>query len=522
LSQSEDIVLLVDDNPTNLEVLYQTLDGEGYRLLAARGGEAALAIIHEANPTLILLDIMMPGMDGFQVCERLKSNPATADIAVIFLSALGDTDTKVKGFELGAVDYISKPFQAAEIVARVATHIKIQRLERQLSHRNIELEQEITRILATMQEGVFGVDLNAYITYANRAAAHLSGWEQNELVGQAALTGHLRAADGSPRSTQSAPYDQVFREGRRIELECETIWRKDQTYFRASLNCTPVLENGQVRGAVIVFRDITQRLQAELELQETRMELQKQRQRLAHIERLSTMGEMAAGFAHEVNQPLTAIANYASVSRRLAEKESIDREKLSSALEKMQTQALRASEVIQRLRSFVRKPKTGRDMRDPNAVVEEVIQLAEVDSRYNKVPIHFTPGVEGMSVCIDDVQIQQVLLNLVRNAMEAMGTTVYRDEGVKISTGSPVPQVVRFSVVDHGEGLADDAEDRLFHPFYTTKDDGMGIGLSVCASIMQDHGGEIGFRRNENGGATFYIDLAAKPCPDSGNSPAGP
>ena len=213
MSDAEDTVLLVDDNPTNLEVLYQTLDGQGYRLLAARGGEAALAIIHETKPTLILLDIMMPGMDGFQVCERLKSNPATADIAVIFLSALGDTDTKVRGFELGAVDYISKPFQAAEIVARVATHVKIRRLERELSHRNIELEREITRILATMQEGVFGVDVNANITYANRAAAYLSGWDQDELVGQPALTNQLRGADGAPRSTQTSPYSRVFSEG---------------------------------------------------------------------------------------------------------------------------------------------------------------------------------------------------------------------------------------------------------------------------------------------------------------------
>jgi two-component system sensor kinase FixL len=509
LNQPEDIVLLVDDNPTNLEVLYQTLDGHGYRLLAARGGEAALGIIDDTSPTLILLDIMMPGMDGFQVCERLKARPETADIAVIFLSALGDTDTKVKGFELGAVDYISKPFQAAEIVARVATHVKIQRLERQLSHRNVELEQEITRILATMREGVFGLDLDGRITYANLAAAQLTGWPEGQLVGQSTFETQLCTdVDARPRLLEDSPYLSVFRQGSSVELESERIWRKDGSSFRATLNCTPVLEGGEVSGAVMVFRDITQRLEAETELQDTRMELQKQRQRLAHIERLSTMGEMAAGFAHEVNQPLTAIANYASVSRRLAEKPEIDREKLSSALEKMQNQALRASEVIQRLRSFVRKPKTGRVERDPNDVVSEVIKLAEVDSRHNSVPIHFSPGVDGVRIYIDDVQIQQVLLNLIRNAMEAMTNSPLREQGIQVETCSPESGVVRFSVVDCGEGLADDAEDRLFHPFYTTKDDGMGIGLSVCASIMQDHGGEIGFIRNKEGGTTFFIDLA--------------
>lgn len=510
MNYAEDTVLLVDDNPTNLEVLYQTLDGHGYRLLAARGGEAALNIVSETRPTLILLDIMMPGMDGFQVCERLKSMPETRDIAVIFLSALGDTETKVKGFELGAVDYISKPFQAAEIVARVSTHVKIRRLERQLSDRNIELEQEITRILATMREGVFGLDMQARITFANRAAAKLTGWSEQELVGQGAFETHLRSDEqGESRNLQDSPYQQVFQHGQRIELECERIWCRDQSSFFASLNCTPVLEHGQVRGAVIVFRDITQRLEAEMELQETRMELQKQRQRLAHIERLSTMGEMAAGFAHEVNQPLTAIANYASVSRRLAEKDDIDRNKLMGSLEKMQAQAQRASEVIQRLRNFVRKPKTGKVVRDPNAMVEEVIELAEVDSRHNGVPIHFSPGVERARILIDDVQIQQVLLNLVRNGMEAMAETDFREEGVWVSTSTPAPGLLRFSVKDTGAGLADDAEDRLFHPFYTTKDDGMGIGLSVCASIMQDHGGEIGFERNKKGGTTFYIDLAA-------------
>lgn len=507
----EDTVLLVDDNPTNLEVLYQTLDGHGYRLLAARGGKAALSIVEETRPTLILLDIMMPGMDGFEVCERLKADPSTRDIAVIFLSALGDTETKVKGFELGAVDYISKPFQAAEIVARVATHVKIRRLERQLSDRNIELEQELTRILATMREGVFGLDLEGKITYANRAAANLTGWSERELVGQPTFDVHLGTdADGVHRQWIESPYRQV-RDGSRIELECERIHCKDGSSFYASVNCTPVLEQGEVSGAVLVFRDITERLEAEMELQETRMELQKQRQRLAHIERLSTMGEMAAGFAHEVNQPLTAIANYASVSRRLAEREDIDRDKLGASLEKMQAQALRASEVIQRLRNFVRKPKTGKVERDPNEVVMEVIKLAEVDSRHNGVPIYFEPGIEGSTVRIDDVQIQQVLLNLVRNAMEAMAESPHREQGVMVSTCVPAPGQVRFSVCDSGEGLAEDAEDRLFHPFYTTKDDGMGIGLSVCASIMQDHGGEIGFARNRESGTTFYIDLAVLP-----------
>ena len=117
--QEADGILLVDDNPTNLQVLVQTLSGQGYKLLVAKNGEDALAIARKAHPALILLDIMMPGLDGYEVCRLLKTDPETEAAAVIFLSALNDTENKVRGLDLGAVDYVSKPFQAEEVVARV-------------------------------------------------------------------------------------------------------------------------------------------------------------------------------------------------------------------------------------------------------------------------------------------------------------------------------------------------------------------------------------------------------------------
>jgi len=118
-------ILLVDDNTTNLQVLHETLAGLDYKFLIAKNGESALAIAHKAKPSLILLDIMMPGIDGFEVCRQLKADPETGGIPVIFLTALSDTKDKVKGFELGAVDYVSKPFQAEEVIARVNTHLTI-------------------------------------------------------------------------------------------------------------------------------------------------------------------------------------------------------------------------------------------------------------------------------------------------------------------------------------------------------------------------------------------------------------
>ena len=162
----KEALLLVDDNPTNLQVLYQTLETTGCKLLVAKNGETALAIAQKASPDLILLDIMMPGIDGFEVCRRLKDNPDTAGIPVIFLSALTETKDKVQGLQLGAVDYVSKPFQPDEVIARVNTHLTIHRLKREVEQKKDALEDELKaasdvqrRLLPKMLPEISGLKL---------------------------------------------------------------------------------------------------------------------------------------------------------------------------------------------------------------------------------------------------------------------------------------------------------------------------------------------------------------------------
>jgi len=151
-------ILLVDDNPTNLQVLFQTLQGEGHTLLIAENGEDALSVAVRARPSLILLDVMMPVIDGFETCRRLKANPETSEASVIFLSALNDTQSKVKGLEVGAVDFVSKPFQAEEVIARVRTHLRIHTLQRDLKNQKSELERELQVAQQLLQEARERVD----------------------------------------------------------------------------------------------------------------------------------------------------------------------------------------------------------------------------------------------------------------------------------------------------------------------------------------------------------------------------
>jgi CheY-like chemotaxis protein len=169
-------ILLVDDNATNLQLLLQTLDGRGYKLLVAKDGESAIDIARKARPSVILLDVMMPGMDGFETCRRLKSDPATRDAAVIFLSALGEIHQKVSGFSVGAVDYITKPIQGDDVLARVQTHLTIQRLTRELQNRCDEIERELAVVRGVQQSllpqklpEIPGLEMAAYYETSRQA-----------------------------------------------------------------------------------------------------------------------------------------------------------------------------------------------------------------------------------------------------------------------------------------------------------------------------------------------------------------
>jgi two-component system sensor kinase FixL len=491
-------ILLVDDNPTNLQVLFKTLEGSGYRLLAARDGEAALYTAKRARPSLILLDVMMPGMDGFEVCERLKEDPDTADIAVIFLSALTDSQSKVHGLAVGGVDYIAKPFQTDEVLARVRTHIKIQRLERALARRNSELEDENQQILNAVDEGIIGMDITGRVTSMNSQAAALTGWPASDCIGE--LFSLLQLFPGDKALNQS------------LNLLCEGgvgLRKEHVSISTRSGRIAPVAVSGSPRsegGAVLVLRDISEWLQDQHALEQAREEMDTQRQHLAHIERLSTGGEMAAGIAHEVNQPLTAVTNYARVAQRLLTDLPADKRlKMDDVLTKIVIQAERAAAVIQRMRSYVKKPSGGRQVLELNAVLEDVLALAEVDSRVNAIPVQLKAAANLSTIFADEVQLQQVALNLIRNAMESTANAGHSN-AVEVSTYLE-GDMVCFRVKDFGAGMAPEIEAQLFSPFVSSKEGGMGIGLSVSKSIMQGHGGDIRFQANPDGGAIFSCEF---------------
>jgi PAS domain S-box-containing protein len=277
------------------------------------------------------------------------------------------------------------------------------------------------------------------------------------------------------------------------------IRRMDGTIrYIHSLGMVSAHPNGVI--ATGTLHDITDRKLAEHELRIGQ-------ERLTHVARLSTMGEMATGLAHEINQPLTAIATYAQAAVRMMDAPGgADLVDLRDALVQIVNQSLRAGEVIRRLRSFVKNRTAHSERLEVNRLIEDVRILAVPDARVNDVRLVLQLDAQSPAVAGDPVQLQQVLLNLVRNAIDATCECPNALRELTIST-RPLGDGVEVAVIDHAGGISDAVAQNLFNPFYTTKETGTGLGLAISRSIITAHRGKLGYRPTPGGGTTFYFTL---------------
>ncbi|HEY9182501.1 MAG TPA: ATP-binding protein, partial [Gammaproteobacteria bacterium] len=269
--------------------------------------------------------------------------------------------------------------------------------------------------------------------------------------------------------------------------------------FPVSLAVGDALSDGQ-RRFVGIIRDLSAQRAAE---QRTRaLEV-----RLAHVGRFNLMGEMAAGIAHEINQPLSAIATYSQAAKRLIQRPDLDTAMLTEICAKMDEQARRAGQVIDNLRKFIRKQDVDTQSLNVNRVIEDVMSLIEADARSEGIPVRVDAGEGLPNVRADAVQLQQVLLNLTRNSVDAMRGGLGKERGIIIATERSESGGVRISVTDHGHGVSRQLGDHIFHPFVTTKHDGLGVGLAISKTIVQSCHGSLTYSDNPRGGSIFIVEL---------------
>jgi two-component system, LuxR family, sensor kinase FixL len=233
--------------------------------------------------------------------------------------------------------------------------------------------------------------------------------------------------------------------------------------------------------------------------------------RLLQVSRMATIGEMAAGVAHELNQPLTAIANYAQACDRLLARADTDPLELQQALREIAAQATRAGEIIRRLRSLARSQQSARVPADLNGVVGEVSELILSEARLHGVLVSVELAENLPPVLVDAGQIQHVMLNFVRNSLEALAAGPAAAGRLLIRTSLTAENEVELAIIDNGPGLAPEVVQRIFDPFFSTKESGIGLGLAISNTIARAHGGSVGYRPNLSAGACFYILLPAQP-----------
>ncbi|MEQ8601046.1 MAG: PAS domain S-box protein [Devosia sp.] len=450
--------------------------------------------IHDVLPNsaigLLFTPAILVGAIAGGLVPGLLSTAVSAPLVVYFALGRDDAATVVVNILLfvvvgATIAWLGGSFKRAHTMAKEST--------RALHRREAHLQS----ILDTVPDATIVIETDGTIVSFNAAAVRQFGYRPEEVVGE-----NVSMLMPGPYREQHNSYLARYLstgEKRIIGIDRVVVGRrKDASTFPMKL-AVGEMRSGSVTYFTGFIRDLTEQEESQARLNEAQSEL-------ARLSRLNELGEMASTLAHELNQPLSAVANYVQGCIRILDK--IDSEpatRMRGALSEAAKQALRAGEIIRHLREFITRGDTERHAEDVKNLIEEAGALALVGSRERGIRTVFDYG-EGLElVLVDRVQIQQVLINLMRNAMEAM-----RDSSVKdltVSARLATAERIMVEVSDTGPGISEDVSPQLFQPFITSKPTGMGIGLSISRRIIEAHGGTIEASRNGAGGATFQFTL---------------
>jgi two-component system sensor kinase FixL len=365
---------------------------------------------------------------------------------------------------------------------------------RQSAGRVAEDNSLFDALIATAVDGIMVIDEKGSVRIYNQACERLFGYTAAEVIGHSIKmlmpAPYHDEHDGYLKHYVATGEKHIIGIGREVQGR-----RKDGSVFPMNLS----VGEGVIRGERIflgIITDISHRIERERRILDLQSEM-------LHVSRLTDMGQVAAGLAHELNQPLTAILNYTNAGLDIADERGDD--ELKSVFAKVAEQASRAGNIIRRLRAFIEKRGPNRTDEDITRTIDEAIRLGQINAaeRGIKLRVLFEQGLPPVSV--DRVQIQQVLINLMKNAAEAMEGQERRE--LTVTTSRISPELLQVSVADTGPGISDEMAEKLFQPFVTTKATGMGMGLSICRGIVEAHGGRLWLEASPGGGAVFRFNV---------------
>jgi two-component system, NtrC family, sensor kinase len=531
LKHNRHTVLIVDDDAEVRATLEDLMEEDNHEVYSAENGQEALDIVKVIRPCIILTDMRMPVMNGFQFCRKLKEDPSTASIPIVLVTAMiRDEDVKM-GIEYGATDYIKKPFDRYETRMRVLSQIRLHETLRQKE----ELEKELGFVSRAAKDGIIVIDAACTIIHWNEASTWIFGYTSREAVGRE-LQNLITKKPLSERQQNllSRFLDTNQDNDIKETLEMSAV-KKDGEEIAIELSVASSEIDG-VRHAVCIVRDISERKRLENQLLQT--------------QKLESIGQLSSGIAHEINTPTQYVGdnivfcrnafrdllNLFDTYERLigSLRDDPKKRRLLQELEKAKDEADiefleteipnaigNAQEGIARITKIVRAmkeyahPGTGtRSLADINHLLETTLTVCRNELKYvAELAMDLDPALPQVICCPDE--LNQVFLNLLVNAAHAIAEIVgdMGDKGTITVRTKKEKSNILIEISDTGCGIPPQIEGRVFDPFFTTKPVGKGTGqgLAIARSIVVDkHGGSLTFDTGENRGTTFYIRLPVR------------
>ena len=538
-------ILVVEDDDEMVELMRNVLSLVRCDVQIARSGEEALSVLRQEATTrheidLVLLDIMVPGMDGYEVVARVKADPLLRNTAIIMTTALDSVSDKTLGLGLGADDYLTKPFDPQELLARIDAVMRIRRSEQAARRRNEELSAliEINRVVTSSLEldEVLEATIQGIreILHVEAGSLVMVDEETGRLVFRKTFSPERGWIAGRTIQPGEGIVGYVAESGdsklvNDVERDPHFLAEVDEEagFTSREILCVPLRVRDRVLGAISVINklggkfteqdlELLQAMAASVavavdnanlyrELADFADELERSQAQLIQAEKMAAIGRLAASVAHEINNPLQAIHN----SLHLSLHERLGEEKRLRYLTMAQAEVQRLIEIVQRMLDFYRPSRGGVVPTHVNGVLENVLALAQKRLQHGNIRVHTDLKADLPLVPMVSDQISQVVLNIVINAVDAMpsGGDLWLETGL-----SKDGEWVLVSFRDTGPGMSADQMANLFEPFYTTKSDGTGLGLAISYGIIERHGGEIEVQSPSSEGAMFVVRLPVHPA----------
>jgi len=540
-------VMVVDDNITNIDVLFEPLEEAGFELSVATNGENALRQIPFADPDIILLDVLMPDIDGFEVCRRLKADPQTANIPIIFMTALTEMTEKIKGFNVGAVDYVTKPLQHEEVLMRLKTHLKVQELQRKLEKANQELEQrvhdrthrlEVLSALSAHLNKIFDLDhlLDGLVNQVKNSfhyyQVHLYLLAEDKtalyMVKGSGEIGHKLKEQNHTLPLDTGIIGQVVRTHQPYVTndvkDCPYFWRNPFLPNTQSELAVPLRNRNEIIGVLDIQSDqlnffnetdleMLQMIADQTVIAIHNAQLLAERQqtiaKLKQLDRLKT--EFLTTMSHELRTPLNSIIGFADVLLQ-----GIDGELNEYAQQDVQLIYNSGQHLLTLINDVLDLSKIEAGLMELHPIplnaaelVTEVIDAAQILAKNKNIDLNYTITPNMSLVYGDKTRLKQILMNLVDNGIK------FTRQGSVVITIQPArtPKMAQFSIADTGIGISEEEQKRLFGRFQqadmskTRLHGGMGIGLAICKQLIDMHGGQIWLESKLDVGSTFYFTI---------------